>query len=104
RERERALGEGRNYQLRADGPGSRVRLIGGMVRANRPWRLVPTLSGALAAAIGTAAFGVFYSSIWEMAVAMSNLRLLWIAVTAVAAMSAWLIIAYRWAEQWRMRV
>lgn len=95
RERERALGEGCNYQLRATGPASRGRLVGGMVRANRPWRLVPIPSGALAAAIATAAFGVFYSSIWEMAVAMSNLRLLWIAVTAVAAMSAWLIIPNR---------
>lgn len=103
RERERSLGEGRNYQLRAAGPGSRVRLIGGMVRANRPWRLVPTLSGALAAAIATAAFGVFYSSIWEMAVAMSNLRLLWIAATAVAAMSAWLIIPNRLWETRRFR-
>lgn len=103
REREQARGDGRNHQLRAAGPGSRIRLVGGMVRANRPWRLVPTLSGALAAAIGTAAFGVFYSSIWEMAVAMSNLRLLWIAVTAVAAMTAWLIIPNRLWETRRFR-
>ncbi|MBP2366780.1 hypothetical protein JOF36_002476 [Pseudonocardia parietis] len=34
-----------------------------MVRANRPWRLVPNLSLAIAGAAAGAAFGVFYSNI-----------------------------------------
>jgi hypothetical protein len=36
----------------------RVRLLAGMVRDNRPWRLVPHLAGATAAAAGTAAYGI----------------------------------------------
>lgn len=70
----------------------RLRLIAGMVRCNRPWRLVPALSGALGAAAAASAFGVFYASIWQMAASMTTTRLAAIAVTAVAAMSAWLVL------------
>lgn len=70
----------------------RARIVAGMIRANRPWRLVPTLTGALAAASAASAFGVFYSSIWQMAAAMSSTRLAMVTVVAVAAMTIWLIV------------
>lgn len=70
----------------------RTRMVAGMIRTNRPWRLVPALSGALAAATATSAFGVFYSSIWQMAASMSILRLMWVSVTALALITAWLIL------------
>lgn len=69
-----------------------VRLLLGMVRDNRPWRLLPGLSKALAAATATAAFGIFYYTIWEMADALSPARLALIALFAVVAMVAWLIV------------
>ncbi len=53
----------------------RLRLLAGMVRDNRPWRLVPHLAGATAAAAGTAAYGVITSSFWKLADALSPLRL-----------------------------
>ncbi len=68
-----------------------LRLMAGMVRINRPWRLVPSLSSALAAAVATAAFGVFYSTIWQMADSLSSLRLLLISLIAITAMTTWLI-------------
>lgn len=70
----------------------RLRLTAGMIRCNRPWRLIPALSGALGAAAAASAFGVFYASIWQMAASMTATRLAAIAVTAVAAMSVWLIL------------
>ncbi|WP_245810900.1 hypothetical protein [Rhodococcoides corynebacterioides] len=70
----------------------RTRMVAGMIRTNRPWRLVPALSGALAAATATSAFGVFYSSIWQMAASMSVLRLTCVSVIAVALITAWLIL------------
>ncbi|WP_369199767.1 hypothetical protein [Streptomyces sp. PU-14G] len=73
----------------------RVRLLAGMVRANRPWRLVPSLSPALAAATAGAAFGIFYSSIWQLADAASTLRLLLVNILAVVAMVAWLVLDNR---------
>lgn len=71
---------------------ARARLLAGMVRGNRPWRLVPTLSGAFGAASAASAFGVFYASIWQMAVAMSVPRLFLVSVVATVAMSLWLIL------------
>ncbi|WP_043536667.1 hypothetical protein [Saccharomonospora cyanea] len=69
----------------------RLRLLGGMVRDNKPWRLVPGLSTALAAGFAAAAFGIFYSSIWSLADALSIRRLTLISLLAIAAMVAWLI-------------
>ncbi|MFD1717565.1 hypothetical protein [Georgenia deserti] len=68
-----------------------ARLLIGIVRANRPWRLAPALSSASAAAAATGAFGIFYSSIWTMAAAASPARMLLVMLLAIAVMSAWLI-------------
>ena len=80
--------------LLASGAFGRLRLISGMIRCNRPWRLVPTLSGALAAASAASAFGVFYASIWQMASSMTLARLTVIGVLAVVAMTIWLIFPH----------
>lgn len=69
----------------------RFRLLRGLVHDNRPWRLVPHLAGATAAAAATAAFGIFYSSIWTMADALPVWRLAVINAVAIAAMVIWLI-------------
>ncbi|OMC40691.1 hypothetical protein A5740_24100 [Mycobacterium sp. GA-1841] len=84
--------DGRNAFLELTPNRGRLRLMLGMVRVNRPWRLLPSLSSAIAAAIATAAFGVFYSSIWQMADAMSTVRLASTSVVAVLAMMLWLIV------------
>jgi hypothetical protein len=84
--------EGIDAHLALQGTRGTVRLLGGLVRANRPWRLVPSLSPALTAASAGAAFGVFYSNIWQLAAALSPLRLAVIAVLAVVAMAIWLIV------------
>lgn len=72
----------------------RLRLVSGMIRCNRPWRLMPTLSGALAAACAASAFGVFYASIWQMAASMTLGRLVLVGVAAVVAITVWLIIPH----------
>jgi len=73
------------------GFGATVRLITGMVYINQPWRLVSSLDKAIAAAAATAAFGIFYSSIWTLANALTPMRLTIISVFAMTAMLAWLI-------------
>lgn len=73
------------------GTTGRIRMLLGMLRINRPWRLVPSLSSAFAAAGATAAFGIFYSSIWSMANSLTPARQATITVIAILAMIFWLI-------------
>ena len=71
---------------------SRARLLGGMVLNNRPTRLVTAMSGVVAAAAGTGAFGIFYGSIASLAAALHPLRLLLISVLGVLTLVVWLIV------------
>ncbi|WP_298175713.1 hypothetical protein [Saccharomonospora sp.] len=73
----------------------RLRLLAGMVRGNKPWRLVPELSTALAAGSAAAAFGIFYGSIWTLADALSPFRQVLISLLAIASMVTWLILYNR---------
>src|SRR6185436_7209050 len=49
---------------------SHLRLLLGMVRANRPWRLVGRLYAALIAALAVGAYGVVTSDIWRLSLAL----------------------------------
>ncbi|GAB3300144.1 hypothetical protein [Parasphingorhabdus pacifica] len=80
-----------SVQLVLTGMRGRLRLLLGMVRDNRPWRLVPSLSRAIAAAAATGAFGIFYPTLWRMADALSYQRLSLISLVAICAMVIWLI-------------
>jgi heme exporter protein D len=82
---------GIDAHLALTGVRGRLRLLAGMVHDNRPWRLLPHLASATAAAAATAAFGIFYSTIWSMAEALPLWRLALINVLAIAAMVGWLI-------------
>jgi len=78
-----------------EGLSGRLLLVFGMVRSNRPWRLVPRLSSAMAGAAATGAFGVFYTSIWQMADYLSAARLTLITLTSLAVLTTWLIMHNR---------
>lgn len=73
----------------------RIRLTAGMVRGNRPWRLIPTLTGMTAAAAAAASFGIFFSTIWSMANALSPWRLAAISILSMILASLWLIVNNR---------
>jgi hypothetical protein len=79
------------------GRHTRARLLAGMVRANRPWLLVPQLSGAFAAALAAGALALITETAWRMAASLGWVRLVVAAVVAVATMVAWLIVDH---EMW----
>lgn len=69
-----------------------LRLIAGMVHANRPWRLFITLSRALAGVFATAAFCMVNSTTWQLATALAVWKLVLSAVLSVLALTAWIIV------------
>jgi hypothetical protein len=75
------------------GPGH-LRLLSGMVRANRPWRAFSGLSSAVVAAFGTGAYALLSTSIWQLSGQLGWPRLGAIMLLAVTAMVAWLIIGH----------
>ncbi|MCW2914620.1 MAG: hypothetical protein JWN52_2688 [Actinomycetia bacterium] len=71
-----------------------LRLLMGMVRANRPWRLIAGLSRALVGALGAGAFGLTSPAMWQIADGMGVARMLLLAFGSLVAISGTLIIAH----------
>lgn len=71
-----------------------LRLLTGMVRTNRPWRLIFGLSSALVAAIATSAFGLSSSTIWQLADTLPAARQVGAALLSIALLVFWLIAAH----------
>nr|WP_224293964.1 hypothetical protein [Streptomyces olivaceus] len=74
------------------GPRGYLRVLVGMVRANRPWRLVTGLSKALAAALATGAIATLDSTTWSLSEALSTPRLVIAMIGSVGLMIGWLIV------------
>jgi len=74
---------------------SRLRLLAGMVYANRPWRLATGMSKVLMAAFATGAVSLAYPTIWQLSATMGPWRLSTVTVLASGALIAWLIIEHK---------
>ena len=79
------------------GRHGRLRLLAGMVRANRPWRLVPHLSKAFASALAILAYAILNPTIWQLAGSLGAARMALTALLAISIMVAWLIVDH---EMW----
>jgi hypothetical protein len=74
--------------------GGRLRLLVGMVRANRPWRLAARLYRALVAALATVAFALVTSDVWRISADLGPLRLAAISLLSIALTVVSLIAAH----------
>lgn len=74
---------------------SRLRLLAGMVYANRPWRLVTGMSKVMMAAFATGAVSLAYPTMWQLSDTMGPVRLGTATTLAIAALVAWLIIEHK---------
>ncbi|GAA1228396.1 hypothetical protein GCM10009676_08460 [Prauserella halophila] len=94
--------EGSHLDVRYVTPGrsGTLRLLSGMVRTNRPWRLVFGLSRALAAAVATSAFGLSSSTIWMVGDQLGIGFKVLATATAIAVLVTWLIAAH---DLWEKR-
>jgi uncharacterized membrane protein len=71
-----------------------LRLVVGMVRANRPWRLVARLTRALVAALGVAALAIVTSDVWRIASSIAAWRLVLLCVATISGAVTTLIAAH----------
>ena len=71
-----------------------VRLLFGMVRANRPWRFTAKLYGVLAAALAAGAYGIVASDIWRISAALSWWRLAALCLVSLTVTIVAVIVAH----------
>ncbi|MDG4664391.1 hypothetical protein [Mycobacterium sp. 236(2023)] len=74
---------------------ARLRLLMGMIYANRPWKLTAGLSRVLMATFATGAVSLAYPTIWQLSSTMGSFRLGVTTVLATAAMVGWLIVNHK---------
>jgi len=71
-----------------------LRLLTGMVRANRPWQLIVRLSRALTAAIATVVFALVTSDIWLLADTLGWVRLALLTILSICGIVVFLAVAH----------
>lgn len=71
---------------------ARVRVLRGMVLANRPWLLAAGLKSALVAALATGAVATIEPTVWSLAISLSGWRLAAATIASIAILIAWIVI------------
>jgi hypothetical protein len=74
--------------------GGHLRLLAGMVRANRPWRLAARLYRALVAAVAAVAFALVTSDVWRIAASLDGVRLVAVTVLSIGVTAGSLIAVH----------
>ena len=88
------VGDDRTIRFVTGAGRGNFRLVVGMVRANRPWRLISGLSRALVGALGTTAFGLASTGVWKLADGMGWGRLIALSVGSVLVTCLSLILVH----------
>lgn len=90
-------GEGESFDVRfiADSwLNGNLRILAGMVRANRPWTIFPSFKGVIAVAFATGAYGLVFPTLWQLSNNYGWPRLVLLMGVAMTAMIAWIILAH----------
>lgn len=87
-------GEDVDVRYTASARSGWLRLLSGMVRTNRPSQLIFGLSGALAAALASSAFGLSSTTIWMIGDRLGLVQKVPTALASVALLVGWLIAAH----------
>lgn len=71
------------------------RLISGMTFANNPLNMMSSLSSVVAIAFTTGAFGIVFTTMWNLSYVYTEWRLFCMTIVAVLGMMIWTIVAHR---------
>lgn len=81
------------YYVSSNTKGS-FRLISGMTFANNPFNMLKSLSNVVAIAFTTGAFGIVFTTMWNLSFVYSVWRMLLIMLVAILGMMVWIIVAH----------
>lgn len=81
------------YYVSSNTKGS-FRLISGMTFANNPFNMLKSLSNVVAIAFTTGAFGIVFTTMWNLSFVYSAWRMLFIMLVAILGMMVWIIVAH----------
>lgn len=84
------------------GRAANLKLLGGMVYANRPWTLFPSFKKTISAAFATGGYGLIFTTLWEIGNLYGLTRLVTFMALAMAILTAWIIVAHGLWEPKRM--
>lgn len=82
-----------HYFVSSNTKGS-FRLISGMTFANNPLNMLSSLSNVVAIAFTTGAFGIVFTTMWNLSYVYSSWRMLLMMVVAILGMMFWIIVAH----------
>jgi len=71
-----------------------IRLVSGMTFANNPLNMMASLSNIVAIAFTTGAFGLIFSTMWNMGLDFSVWRLFGISIMAILGMLVWIMVSH----------
>ena len=71
-----------------------LRVLLGMVLANRPWSMFHNFRTVIAAAFATGAYGLIFPSVWHLSDAFSAWRLVLLMLLAMSMMVGWIAISH----------
>ncbi|WP_129139346.1 hypothetical protein [Modicisalibacter coralii] len=74
--------------------GGSLRILSGMVRANRPWTVFPAFRSVIAVAFATGAYGLIFPTFWKLNDSYGGSRLVVLMLTAMIAMVIWIMLAH----------
>jgi hypothetical protein len=72
----------------------KIRLLIGMTLSNRPMSIMGSFKKVLAAAFATGAFGLIFTTLWNLGVILSTGRLFGLMTAAIMALTIWIIFTH----------
>jgi hypothetical protein len=87
-------GAATNLRYTAPPVWGNVKLLAGMVYANRPWRLFPSFKTTVATAFATGGYGLIFTTLWEIGNVYEYARLVTLMVTAMTILITWIILSH----------
>lgn len=72
----------------------KFRLLIGMTQSNRPMSIMSSFKKVIAIAFSTGAFGLIFTTMWNLSVILSTGRLIGLMLTAISILILWIIVSH----------